>query len=50
MKKVLAIVLVLTMVLGVASVASAAGTVGVCMPTKSSARWIADGDNMKAQL
>jgi putative multiple sugar transport system substrate-binding protein len=22
------------------------GTVGVAMPTKSSARWIADGDNM----
>lgn len=26
------------------------GTVGVSMPTKSSARWIADGDNMVKQL
>ena len=50
MKKILAIVLALTMVLGVASFAVAEGSVGVCMPTKSSARWIADGDNMKAQL
>ena len=22
------------------------GTIGIAMPTKSSARWIADGDNM----
>ena len=27
-----------------------AGTVGVAMPTKSSERWIADGNNIKAQL
>ena len=26
------------------------GTVGIAMPTKSSARWIADGDNMVKQL
>ena len=26
------------------------GTVGVSMPTKSSARWIADGDNMVKSL
>ena len=26
------------------------GTIGVAMPTKSSERWIADGDNMKEQL
>ena len=26
------------------------GTVGVAMPTKSSERWIADGDNIKEQL
>ena len=50
MKKVLAIVLALTMVLGIASVAAAEGLVGVCMPTQSSARWIADGANMKEQL
>ena len=50
MKKVLAIVLALTLVLGVASVAAAEGLVGVCMPTQSSARWIADGANMKEQL
>ena len=50
MKKVLALVLALTMVLGTVAYAAAEGLVGVCMPTKSSARWIADGDNMKAQL
>ena len=27
-----------------------AGTVGVAMPTKSSERWIADGNNIKEQL
>jgi putative multiple sugar transport system substrate-binding protein len=27
-----------------------AGSVGVAMPTKSSERWIADGDNIKSQL
>nr|WP_315187261.1 multiple monosaccharide ABC transporter substrate-binding protein [uncultured Albidiferax sp.] len=34
--------------LGVAPVANAQdkGTIGISMPTKSSARWIADGDNM----
>src|SRR3954467_14968900 len=26
------------------------GTIGVAMPTKSSERWIADGNNMKKQL
>lgn len=30
--------------------ASAGGLVGVTMPTKSSERWIHDGDNIKAQL
>ncbi len=29
-----------------ASVAAAGGLVGIAMPTKSSARWIADGDNL----
>ena len=37
--------------MGVLAFAAAAqaedkGTVGIAMPTKSSARWIADGDNM----
>ncbi len=32
------------------SAASAGGLVGVTMPTKSSERWIHDGDNIKAQL
>ena len=38
--------------LGFASFAQAAdkGLVGVSMPTKSSARWISDGDNMVKQL
>ena len=27
-----------------------AGTIGVAMPTKSSERWIADGNNIKKQL
>ncbi len=39
-----------TVALGVATVGAAQaqdkGTVGIAMPTKSSARWIADGDNM----
>jgi putative multiple sugar transport system substrate-binding protein len=26
------------------------GTIGVAMPTKSSERWIADGNNIKKQL
>ena len=26
------------------------GTVGISMPTKTSARWIADGENMVAQF
>ncbi|KAB0680741.1 multiple monosaccharide ABC transporter substrate-binding protein [Aureimonas leprariae] len=33
-----------------AAFAQEKGTVGVLMPTKASARWIADGDNMKKQL
>ena len=40
---------------GVLALASAAhaedkGTIGIAMPTKSSARWIADGDNMVKSL
>jgi putative multiple sugar transport system substrate-binding protein len=29
---------------------NAAATIGIAMPTKSSSRWIADGENMKIQL
>ncbi len=38
--------------LAVASTARAEdkGTIGISMPTKSSARWIADGDNMVKAL
>jgi putative multiple sugar transport system substrate-binding protein len=41
----------MAMVLGLTAAAGAAqaqekGTIGIAMPTKSSARWIADGDNM----
>ena len=34
----------------VASQATAGGLIGIAMPTKSSARWIADGDNLVASL
>lgn len=36
--------------LGAQAYAQDKGTVGIAMPTKSSARWIADGDNMVKQL
>src|SRR5438067_12186757 len=35
-----------TLLLGLPASAQDKGTVGIAMPTKSSARWIADGDNM----
>ncbi len=37
-------------VMGTQSFAQDKGTVGISMPTKSSARWIADGDNMVKAL
>jgi len=55
-KKLVAGVLSMAMVLSVAVGITACGSndtsklVGVAMPTKSSERWIADGDNMKKQL
>ncbi len=49
MKKVFAIVLTLAL-LCMATVASAAGLVGVAMPTQDLQRWNQDGANMKAQL
>jgi len=39
-----------TAAIAFASVAYADGLVGIAMPTKSSARWIADGDNMVKEL
>ncbi|WP_425100704.1 multiple monosaccharide ABC transporter substrate-binding protein [Tropicibacter sp. S64] len=39
-----------TAVIAFASASFAEGTVGIAMPTKSSARWIADGDNMVLEL
>ena len=50
MKKILAIVLSLVLVMACMSVASAAGLVGVAMPTQDLQRWNQDGANMKAQL
>jgi putative multiple sugar transport system substrate-binding protein len=57
MKKVLALVLVLAMALSLTacgtstnSSSSAKKKVGIAMPTKSSSRWIADGDNIVKQL
>ena len=60
MKKILAILLSLLMVLAVAGCQkkeeaapveeAASNLVGVSMPTKSLQRWIQDGDNMKSQL
>ena len=37
-------------VLAVPGIAVAEGMVGISMPTKTSARWIADGDNMVKQF
>ncbi len=35
---------------GFRAMAASKGTIGIAMPTKSSARWIADGDNMVKQF
>ncbi len=35
---------------GCSGAAGGKGTIGIAMPTKSSARWIADGSNMKAEF
>ncbi|MFP4015487.1 MAG: multiple monosaccharide ABC transporter substrate-binding protein [Halanaerobiales bacterium] len=51
MKKIFAILLVLTMVLTISAASFAAdGKIGVAMPTQSLQRWNQDGANMKAQL
>lgn len=55
MKKLLAVLSVLVMVAVIFTGCNGkkggkAGTIGIAMPTKSSARWIADGGNMKAEF
>ena len=50
MKKILSIVLSLVLVMALCATASAAGLVGVAMPTQDLQRWNQDGANMKAQL
>jgi len=50
MKSLLAAVALSAMTFAGSALAQDKGTVGVSMPTKSSARWIADGDNMVKAL
>jgi putative multiple sugar transport system substrate-binding protein len=50
MKKFVAIVLAAFIVGTAFGATKSAGTIGIAMPTKSSARWIADGSNMKAEF
>ena len=50
MKKVFAILVVLCMMLSITSAIAETGRVGIAMPTKSSERWIHDGDAVKAGL
>lgn len=58
MKKLLAVLATSTMTLSLAACGGDdsssgdgdKGTIGVAMPTKSSERWVADGDNIKQQL
>jgi len=50
MKSLLAAVALSAMTFAGGALAQDKGTVGVSMPTKSSARWIADGDNMVKAL
>ena len=50
LKTALAATLFTATILGAPAFAQEKGTVGVLMPTKASARWIADGDNMVKQL
>ena len=48
MKKILAIALSLVLVMAICATASAAGLVGVAMPTQDLQRWNQDGANLKA--
>lgn len=50
MKKVLAILLTLVLLIGLTPAFAATGSVGVAMPTKANERWIRDGESVKAGL
>lgn len=50
MKKILATLLVVTLLLVSCAAMAETGRIGIAMPTKSSERWIHDGDNLKASL
>lgn len=51
MKRILVLFVVMSMLLGISPAASAqAGRIGIAMPTKSSERWIHDGNNLKESL
>lgn len=50
MKKILAILVVLSMLIGVSAAFAETGRIGIAMPTKSSERWIRDGEHVKAGL
>lgn len=50
MKKILSVLIALTMLFSLASAALAEGKIGVAMPTQSLQRWNQDGDNMKKSL
>ena len=50
MKKILAILLVVSLLLISCAALAETGRIGIAMPTKSSERWIHDGDNLKASL
>ena len=39
-----------TSMFGVRAMAAGKGTIGIAMPTKSSTRWIHDGESMEAQF
>jgi len=50
MKKVLAILVTLVLLIGMTPAFAATGSVGVAMPTKANERWIRDGEAVKAGL
>ena len=53
MKKIVAVLCAAALLVaftGCAGKGGKGGTIGIAMPTKSSARWIADGNNMKAEF
>lgn len=50
MKKILATLLAMVMLLASCAALAETGRIGIAMPTKSSERWIHDGDNLKESL